>query len=878
MTSSSDHGNGSDNLSNADGTTPSQELHPPDLSVWDWSGRGSHVDFVKSDVFPLEQGRWLGYGKNGHVYETKCRGVTLAWKQRYCRHKITQNELREIDILKKLNHKHIVMLVGTYTRLNFLGLLLWPVAVCDLGTFFDDLETLRHPRTGLEDDDDIISDRMGALNLLSYGDGCERLLQFPGCLASAVEYLHSNKIRHKDLKPMNILLSRDGVRLADFDTSTDFSHLLNSSTDNGARGTPNYFAPEVANYERNGRAADVFSLGCIFLEMFTVGFGGRLEHLQSLRPMKGHTFQENLDSLDSWLSYIESLTGGEDHPVLNIDEHPSGRMTFRDRSLLKLDQKFIRNLVAWMLSRDPQSRPTTPAVLKALRNSVVPGHNPSSLKARFYGSCCAHIEGRGKPEHKENDCSVAQKDNRGDHPFAKVVDSPDSITDPDNTLDGKPVTNDPYPRLDQVREMGEMTTATTKASSRQRNRDTPIFGAPRQTLGDAEKGREELRNRPRMRERSGEDGHDDGAGVLATMGRRRLADDGSASYDGPDQPPQNQPSHLRVIQHADVRDFARAPASVLPPINGPNTDHEVRETRRLGTQDEMLHEYSVNDLGSQLQSMPSSKTPFPPHNPSRGPSWPHAFSHAFSQAPSYSRTLPDISGLSITTSSIIHAEQFQFPSLHSVKTAPEDSPDPAQNEKPEPLEKSFWSTVGRLSQPVGPQSNEVTTPDETTQQASSGAAFTKPHTTETVVRASNAYNGHREEHTVPPQSLRSTDYQDLSPALAPRPPSLSHGGRNVTEPLLLPDPALEQSGVRPRHLVRASAHTLNSGKHACFNDIKSITIKTIPFRLQKAWCYVLPYWQGNALKRLFEPSNLQIRSSRFYGRSQLGTVILPPLW
>jgi serine/threonine protein kinase len=60
---------------------------------------------------------------------------------------------------------------------------------------------------------------------------------------SAIAYLHHQKIRHDDLKPSNILLSPDQLWLTDFGSSTDFSLLSRSTTDN-ERGTPRYFAPE----------------------------------------------------------------------------------------------------------------------------------------------------------------------------------------------------------------------------------------------------------------------------------------------------------------------------------------------------------------------------------------------------------------------------------------------------------------------------------------------------------------------------------------------------------------------------------------------------------------------------------------------------------
>ena len=191
-------------------------------------GKGSHVDFASSEALPLKEGRCLGAGVNGGVYETIVKGVAFAWKRRRCRKKASQQERKEIEILKRVTHHHIVQLVGTYTHGNFLGLLMWPVAVCDMATFFEDIEVYADAEHTGEPGDIEHRDRLKALGHLDDLARIETrgIYTYFGCLASAVAYLHKQRIRHKDLKPANVLLYRDSLRLTDFGTSTDslYSH------------------------------------------------------------------------------------------------------------------------------------------------------------------------------------------------------------------------------------------------------------------------------------------------------------------------------------------------------------------------------------------------------------------------------------------------------------------------------------------------------------------------------------------------------------------------------------------------------------------------------------------------------------------------------
>jgi serine/threonine protein kinase len=212
---------------------------------------GRHRHFVKGELLPFKTKGILGTGGSGQVD----RVVSLISYKEYARKSIPRKTIfglktavamkefsDEVAVLKRLKHRHMVEFIGSYTDAKYLALLMSPIAEMDLENYLQTMEANQAPE----------------------------LRTYFGCLASALSYLHDNNIRHKDIKPGNILVDHGNVLFTDFGLARDSSDATGSTTAGESSLTPRYCAPEVANWEPRNTSSDIWSLGCVFLEMVCV--------------------------------------------------------------------------------------------------------------------------------------------------------------------------------------------------------------------------------------------------------------------------------------------------------------------------------------------------------------------------------------------------------------------------------------------------------------------------------------------------------------------------------------------------------------------------------------------------------------------------------
>ena len=99
-----------------------------------------------------------------------------------------------------------------------------------------------------------------------------RAVELIAKLARTIDYAHQHGVLHRDIKPGNVLLDRNGEpHLTDFGLARLVETESTVTRTMEVLGTPSYMAPEqaVGNNARVGRATDVYGLGAVFYHLLT---------------------------------------------------------------------------------------------------------------------------------------------------------------------------------------------------------------------------------------------------------------------------------------------------------------------------------------------------------------------------------------------------------------------------------------------------------------------------------------------------------------------------------------------------------------------------------------------------------------------------------
>ncbi|REK25564.1 MAG: serine/threonine protein kinase [Planctomycetota bacterium] len=202
----------------------------------------------KRRLGPFQLEKKLGVGGMGIVYRATYlkTGQAVALKvlapDLSADPKIAKRFEREMDILKRLKHPHIIQYFGGSTSgaQRYYAMELLPGGTLD--------EVLRK------------KGRFSWEETVEYG------LQ----IAQALEHAHNAGIIHRDLKPSNLLLTKKGqLKLSDFGIARD-TQATQITAAGKTVGTMAYMAPEqITGKQPVSRKTDLYALGCVLFQMLT---------------------------------------------------------------------------------------------------------------------------------------------------------------------------------------------------------------------------------------------------------------------------------------------------------------------------------------------------------------------------------------------------------------------------------------------------------------------------------------------------------------------------------------------------------------------------------------------------------------------------------
>ncbi|CAJ0920114.1 unnamed protein product, partial [Mesorhabditis belari] len=265
---------------------------------------------------------YLGKGGFAAVWRYRKEGtrdeyyaVKVVERSRLSRTSAYEKLHREIQLHGGCSHPNIVKLCG-YFQDNFNIYIL--LELCPDGTLLNR----------------IYNGRGGCLS--SY----ESFIYIRG-IVEAVLYLFTKGILHRDLKPGNIFLDGNHVKLGDFGLAVSKGGHSNRSASglSSISGTPNYLAPEVLHRRGHSEASEAWAIGCILYCMLIGRPPFETDNLQKTynRIMRGEFSWPTIDGKNN----VEQRAVMLVNRLLRID--PANRETVAGIKTSLYYQQYVEN-------------------------------------------------------------------------------------------------------------------------------------------------------------------------------------------------------------------------------------------------------------------------------------------------------------------------------------------------------------------------------------------------------------------------------------------------------------------------------------------------------------------------------------------------------
>lgn len=224
-----------------------------------------------------------------------------------------------------------------------------------------------------------------------------------GCLSQAVAYLHRSnvRIRHKDIKPENVVIDTFGLPvLTDFGLSKHFE--TGHHSDGPTAKTIKYADPEAMSETTRDERSDIFSLGCVFLEMATVIIGRPPRYAE--RQLAAAGGQSSADDF-KYAEALHGLRGYLTELVAIADEEVAAPATDGNRQASLRAVVQVLPVIEKMMDGDFHKRPYAQDLYPLFRHLYdvpgTPGECPTCeterSSGRFTPKGGSQRSGRGSP-------------------------------------------------------------------------------------------------------------------------------------------------------------------------------------------------------------------------------------------------------------------------------------------------------------------------------------------------------------------------------------------------------------------------------------------------------------------------------------------------